>query len=166
MTGWSLPKLSDGQSLWTQLTTLYSPNSTGYGLPTGTPCTTLIPEGYLGCGYYDNNVGPFLYVVPTSFTSDTFVGPGNVCFWSLSTSPPKGTLVSCKNGGPNGSTDYLPSKIIPGYTGYGQDSGTIGNNVEAYSNPQPVIHCNVFNVQVPGQPWGYGACAPNYWDNW
>ncbi len=148
VTNWSLPKLADAQSLWNQLFEIKTlPNQTQNGIP----CNVLIGYGILGCGYYDSNVGPFTYIVPTSWTSDTTGGPGQASWYNFGTSNPGAQLTSALNAG------YEPTSITPGYTGVNQQNGP-GSNIESFSNPQAVVRCNVFNVPVPGKPRDYGRC--------
>jgi hypothetical protein len=151
VTNWTLPLLSEGQSLWSQLTTNYPPNSP----PNQPPCSTLISEGFSGCGYYGANVGPFIYLAPSAWTADTRnlkgYAPGNACWWSFGFGTPRGKVSSCLTYG------WETTAITPGYQGQNQESSP-GDDIENFGYAVAVVRCNVFNVPVPGQPANYGAC--------
>lgn len=146
---WSLPRIADAQSLWNEVTASLFPNSTAGGVP----CSTLISFGCTGCGYYDDDVGAFAYIVPTSWTSDV-VGKAQGCWWNFATSEPRGSLTSCMVAGTAGPES---TAIVPGYTGINQESAP-GTNIENFSNPQAVVRCNVFRVKVPGRRDDCGRC--------
>lgn len=148
VTGWTLPLASDFVSLWTQLTNAYSPNPSGDGVL----CSTLNPTLYPGCGYYDANVGPFLFVEPSFWTGD-YVGAGKAAWVNVAASIPKGAADASALKG-SGSADT----IVPGYLGQNQQSAPHTSS-ENYSEAVAVIRCNIFNVPVSGKPKNYGSCG-------
>jgi len=148
---WSLPLVADAASLWNQLTATYPPNPASGGAP----CSFLKTIGFSGCGYYDDNVGPFTYVLPTGWTADR-VGRGKACYYNISQSTPNGDLADCHNL----DEGLEATAIVPGYTGTNQASAP-GTNIEFFSNPNAVVRCNIFGVKVPNEPAGYGSCRRN-----